>query len=302
MHKQKAAGGNLGGDGARHMNDRAKPRTYFYKLFRVKLGDGRVATVSLDPKLLARAEAPMGGARPLNGWVRRTALSYTSDQSVGPSAFVAELLRAELDKFAPTSDNWATDKKPAPGKLKSKPAKLAPTDEFTREFHHLLGRLAHAHASLDFNVGLQLNWLGPYLQVKVHHLLDAKKVMFAKRLGTLKQLVFELFENAGDAALDEFQQWFEAADAMKALRNDYVHGRWGVPGKLVDGHPMLAFVPLHWDMTPDRPDDSVFMTLDEFGGQVAKMEMLAHEYFRLERKHLALAKPAKMAPTGASPR
>ncbi len=59
-------------------------------------------------------------------------------------------------------------------------------------------------------------------------------------------VVFELFENAGETALAEFRQWFEAADAMKALRNDYVHGRWGVPGKLVDGQPLLAFVPLHW--------------------------------------------------------
>ena len=283
------------------MGDKARPSTYSYKLFRVKLGDGRVTTVSLDPKLLARAEAPMGGARPLNVWVRQASLSYTPNPSVRPSAFVTDQLRAELDRLSRlTSDNSAPDAKPA--STKSKPAKLAPTDEFTRKFHHLLGRLAHAHASLDFNVGLQLNWLGTYLQVKVQHLLDAKKVMVAKRLGMLKQLVFELFENAGDTALDEFQQWFGEADAMKALRNDYIHGRWGVPGKLVDGQPMLAFVPLHWDMTPDRPDDSIYMTLDEFGGQVAKMEMLAHEYFRLERKHLALAKPAKLAPTSASPR
>ena len=40
---------------------------------------------------------------------------------------------------------------------------------------------------------------------------------------------------------------------------------------------MLAFVPLHWDMTSDRPDDSAYMTLDEFGTQVAKMGALAHE-------------------------
>ena len=40
----------------------AHPR---HKLFRVKLADGRVTTVSFDPKLLARAETPMGGVRPL---------------------------------------------------------------------------------------------------------------------------------------------------------------------------------------------------------------------------------------------
>jgi hypothetical protein len=268
--------------------------TYFYKLFRVKLADGRVTTVSLDPKLLARAETSMGGVRPMSAWVRQTALSYTPEQGSRLSAFVAQRLEAELDKISPVArDKQAPRASEAP--KKSKPAKLAATDDFTREFHHLLGRLAHAHAGLDFNVGLQLNWLGPHLQVKVHHLLDARKVMFAKRLSVLKDLVFELFENAGATALDEFKRWFEVADAMKALRNDYVHGRWGVPGKLVDGQPMLAFVPLHWDMTPDRPDDSIYMTLNEFGSQVAKMEVLAHEYFRLERKYLAYAKPAKVA-------
>lgn len=278
------------------MGDKAKPSTYFYKLFRVKLADGRVTTVSLDPKLLARAEAPMGGVRPLNTWVRQTALSYTTAQGLRLSAFVAQRLQAELTRDANVVSKTAPSRA-SPASTKSRPAKLAPTDDFRREFHHLLGRLAHAHASLDFNLGLQLNWLGPHLQVKVHHLLDAKKVVFAKRLAKLKDLVFELFENAGEGALDEFGQWFEAAEAMKALRNDYVHGRWGVPGKLVDGQPMLAFVPLHWEMSADRPDDSVYMTLDEFGGQVEKMEALAHEYFRLERKYLALAKPAKVTPT-----
>lgn len=38
------------------------------------------------------------------------------------------------------------------------------------------------------------------------------------------------------------------------------------------------------------------MTLDEFGSQVAKMEALAHEYFRLECKYLAYAKPGKSKP------
>lgn len=280
------------------MDDKTKPTSYLYKLFRVKLGDGRVTTISLDPKLLARAEAPMGGVRPLIAWVRQAASLYTPDQSLRPSAFVVQRLQAELDKHSPVaSDKRAPGARPAP--TKSQPAKLAATDDFRREFHHLLGRLANAHANLDFNIGLQLNWLGPHLQVKVHHLLDARKVMFAKRLGMLKDLVFELFENAGEAALNEFRQWFEAADAMKALRNDYVHGRWGVPGKLVDGQPMLAFVALHWDLTPDRPDDSIYMTLDEFGSQVAKTEALAHEYFRLERKYLAYAKPSKVAVTTA---
>lgn len=123
---------------------------------------------------------------------------------------------------------------------------------FVDEFHCLLGRLVHAHASFDFTIGLQLNWLGPHHEVKVHHLLDARKVSFSRRLAALKPLVLDLFEDAGACAREEFTKWFEKAEAMKALRNDDFHGRWGAPGRIVEGKPQLAFVALHWDLTPDR--------------------------------------------------
>lgn len=171
----------------------------------------------------------------------------------------------------------------------------SPTSEFEREFHELLGRLAHAHASLDFNVGLQLNWLGPYLAVKVQHLLDARKVAFAKRLSALRELVLELFEKAPEPALAEFERWFERANEMKALRNDYVHGRWGVPGKRLDEQLLLGFVPLHWDMTPDQPDRATYMTIDDLRRQVEQMEVLARDYFRLEKKYLTYARGPKQA-------
>jgi hypothetical protein len=111
-------------------------------------------------------------------------------------------------------------------------------------------------------------------------------------VGKLKPLILDLFENAGEVARAEFRRWFAAADALKALRNDYIHGRWGVPGHVVDGHYMLSFVQLHWDMNPEHPDESVHMSLAEFAEQVRHMEMLAGEYFRLERSFLIHAKPS----------
>lgn len=47
--------------------------------------------------------------------------------------------------------------------MQKKTYKLRPEDEFTSRFYGLIGRLVHAHAQLDFNVGLQLNWMGPHL-------------------------------------------------------------------------------------------------------------------------------------------
>lgn len=184
-----------------------------------------------------------------------------------------------------------TNKKCADQKRTSK-------DDFRDEFHRLLGRLVHAHGQFDFNVGLQLNWMGPYYGDDVAEFLDPRQSQFSKRLKKLKQLVMNAFEPAGKPALDEFAAWFKQAGEATALRNDYVHGRWGVPGKfnfkppgrLMDAEPLLTFVPLHWDMSPDRPDDSIVMTLEEFAEQVGIVEHAFSEYWRLSEKYKGFEK------------
>lgn len=183
-------------------------------------------------------------------------------------------------------------------KDKTAECKSTSVDDFRNEFHRLLGRLVHAHGQFDFNVGLQLNWMGPYYGDDVAELLDPRKSQFSKRLKKLKQLVMNAFEPAGKAALDEFAVWFKQAGEATALRNDYVHGRWGVPGKfnfkppgrMIDAEPLLTFVQLHWDMSPDRPDDSIVMTLAEFAEQVGIVERAFSEYWRLNDKYERFAK------------
>jgi hypothetical protein len=161
---------------------------------------------------------------------------------------------------------------------------------FDDEFHRLLGRLVHAHARFDFNMGLQLRWLGPYNDVPVEQLLDVK-VPFAHRLRALKPLVLQTFAPAGSSALAEFEALFRRTEEAKAMRNDYVHGRWGVPGRKLNGQPMLLFVPLHWHMEPDRPDDSMELSIEAFGEQVRDVEALADEYWILTKRYLPFARP-----------
>lgn len=172
-------------------------------------------------------------------------------------------------------------------------------DAFTDDFHKLLGRLVLAHSRLDFNIGLQLLWMGPYCDVDVSECLDPLKAQYAQRLKKLRKLTMEIYEPAGERFANEFRQWFDRADACRALRNDYVHGRWGVPGDYdhgdgnqpaTEGRPSLVFVPLHWDMRSDRPDDSLKMTLEEFAEQVEGAERVANEYFRLMDKYRQHAK------------
>lgn len=180
------------------------------------------------------------------------------------------------------------------------PSKARP-DAFRDEFHRLLGQLVHAIARFDFTVGLQLNWLGPYCQQDVAELLSPRQARLGERLKKLKALIMDVYEPAGPKALAEFTEWFTRADQARVLRNDYAHGRWGVPGKhkltpsgrMIDAEPLLAFMPLHWDLTPDRADDSIYMTLEEFASQVSDAESLFDAYWKLCKRYEVHAKPSK---------
>jgi hypothetical protein len=153
--------------------------------------------------------------------------------------------------------------------------------------------LVHEAARFDFFVGLQLNWLGPYCQVDVSKYLNPSKFTLDNRLGILRKLVKKAYKSAGPEAVSEFDQWFVTARAARALRNNYAHGRWGVPGRLAEsplgpGHPripMLAFVRLDWDMTPNQPDRSIYMTAEELQDQVEEAVSVFKSFFDLAEKH-----------------
>ncbi len=167
------------------------------------------------------------------------------------------------------------------------------TETFRVEFHRLLGRLVHQTAQFDFNIGLQLNSFSIYYQLDLGDLLDPIKSQLGQRLKKLQQVTMKAYERAGEQALAEFSEWFDQANDLRALRNDYVHGRWGVPGnykfippgRLLDAEPLLTFVPLNWDMSPDQPDKAITMTLHEFSQQVEAAEMLFANHRRLRKKY-----------------
>ena len=173
-----------------------------------------------------------------------------------------------------------------------------PQSEFENEFHRLLGRLVHESARFDFNVVLQLNGFGIYYQADVKELLDPLKTQLKQRLKGLKRIVLSAFERAGPDAMAEFSEWFVRANKARALRNDYVHGRWGVPGKYRGGddcpqiecQPLLTFLRLNWDTSPDQPDRSITMSLKDFAQQVQAVETLFADYWRLSKKHQRFAK------------
>jgi hypothetical protein len=174
------------------------------------------------------------------------------------------------------------------------PSRREQAASFEDQFHCSLGRLVHETARLDFLVGLQLNWLGQHCNVSVARFLDPTKSNLSLRLAKLHSLVKRAFKPAGPAALKEFDGWFARAVAARALRNNYAHGRWGVPGRLDEDPrgpefprvPMLGFVALDWDMTPNQPDRCVYLSLESFQRQVSDAVMVFNSYFELSEKYL----------------
>ncbi|MFV8618107.1 hypothetical protein [Ralstonia pseudosolanacearum] len=164
---------------------------------------------------------------------------------------------------------------------------------FEDAFHLLLGRMVHAIARLDFHVGLELRYWGSDKDTNIQSLLKPKTAKLDERLKALECLMRAAWVNTAAGGQREFSLWFERAHRARVFRNDYAHGRWGVPGKHLPGEsgrfcdatPLLVFVPLNWDMSPSREDESIAMTLDEFAAQVGEAEQLSGQFQDLATKY-----------------
>lgn len=158
--------------------------------------------------------------------------------------------------------------------------------------HLLLGRLVHAYARFDFNMGLQLAWLGPYRGVAVQELLD-KKISFSERFRKLKPLVLETFAHEDEEARHAFRNWFGRIARAKAMRNDYAHGRWGFGRNADLDDPEFEFVALSWEMDAAKQPPAVRLRLSAFAHEVALVESLFNEYWELERRYRSSARPSR---------
>lgn len=115
--------------------------------------------------------------------------------------------------------------------------------------------------------------MGQYLWREVKNLLQAT-APFTHRLAKLEELTSELFANVEPESLAELRDWFKEASRLKQLRNDYEHGRWGVPLSAIENPSLIDFVPLHWNMDPQAAAVPKVMTIDQFEQEVATLQDL----------------------------
>ena len=157
--------------------------------------------------------------------------------------------------------------------------------ELADAFHLRLGRLTQAAANLDFNVGLALNWLGSYNGLPVDVFLDPKKTQLKQRLDELKKLIGLTYDQTREDVQQDFEEWFRRVDAARALRNDYVHARWGFPGELKDEEPYVFYVSLNWKMDADKQTPTKKLTVSELDTQVKEVSRLVGDLGKLTKKH-----------------
>ena len=164
---------------------------------------------------------------------------------------------------------------------------MSPLDEF----HLLLGRLTHAAAQLDFNVGLSIRWLVEHNGEPSSDLLSGTKP-FKLRLDELNRLIGKTFDLTNPEVATAFDAWFQGAHEARALRNDYVHARWGVRGDFDDREPFAEYVQLNWNMSPETAQPSNRVTFADFDKQIEEVRRLNQDLGDLQRRYAHLAAPA----------
>ena len=90
----------------------------------------------------------------------------------------------------------------------------------------VLGRMIFEFSRLDFALGLLLVWSGQGRQLE-EQTSKVEDLGFSKKLEYLDELVRAKYGKLG-AAQSPYAQWLEDADSVRQLRNELVHGRWGV--------------------------------------------------------------------------
>ncbi len=90
----------------------------------------------------------------------------------------------------------------------------------------VLGRMLFAFSRLDVALALHLVWSNGGSQLEG---LTKKfdETSFSKKLEFLEELVTTKYKDEKQAHL-LYDQWLKDANAMRNLRNDLVHGRWGI--------------------------------------------------------------------------
>lgn len=102
-------------------------------------------------------------------------------------------------------------------------------DELEPQAAARVGQLVFAFARLDFLLALALrNLLSSRSPASLNPLIE--RLGFKARLDAMREIVAAR-QDATPDAVQEFASWYDRADSLRATRNAFVHGRWGIEAR-----------------------------------------------------------------------
>jgi hypothetical protein len=139
-----------------------------------------------------------------------------------------------------------------------------------------LGRLLFVFGRLEMNLELALVHTRPESESE-RESVRVDKLSFGEKVAEFETVA--LLRHADDEqALARWMAWFAAAHALRKLRNDFAHGRWGFQ----NAQEQI----IHVSNLPDSPNQEVARyTVDEFAARVAEAEELSEEFYTLTMLH-----------------
>jgi hypothetical protein len=99
-------------------------------------------------------------------------------------------------------------------------------DELESAAGAVIGKIVFAFSRFEFNLGLCLRNLIAHGDVNAVNPL-IQRLSFKHKLDALVEVIEHKF-SAIPECVAEFKQWHRSIDALRAKRNSFVHGRWGV--------------------------------------------------------------------------
>jgi hypothetical protein len=126
------------------------------------------------------------------------------------------------------------------------------------------------------NLGLALLHTWPESESGVDA-AKVEKLSFGEKLAEFEAVAL-LRHADNEQALARWMAWFAAAHALRRLRDDFGHGRWGFQ----NAQEQIV----HVSNLPDSPHEEVARyTLDEFAARVAEAEELSEKFYTLTMLH-----------------
>jgi hypothetical protein len=139
-----------------------------------------------------------------------------------------------------------------------------------------LGRLLFVFGRLEMNLGLALVHTRPESDCE-RESVRVEKLSFRDKLAEFEAAALQRHAD-DEQALARWMAWFAAAHALRKLRNDFAHGRWGFQ----NAQQQIV----HVSNLPDSPKQEVARyTLDEFAAMVAEAEELSEKFYTLTMLH-----------------